>query len=740
MKIKNYFLKALIISLVLIVSGCISNNSKSKIIMDAVDEGIDFYYGGKKRLSGGMPKLEKNGSVYTINQLSSESFSFGNENPIQVEILSKSGNIFGIYISLPKDQAFDGRNFAGFFFDSIPGFMQGVEIWRYKPWNSWTKPIKILSPAEIHDWDVQFFYWQYSDGLYGAAIPLSGNGFRSTLGADEGRFGAKTLTHTQHADSDSIPLMAVGFGDNPHTLFADLYREAFQMMGKSENLRENKKYPEPFEYIGWCTWNSSHNGRDLNETHLLEGVATFTDHNFPLGWLLIDDGWFNQTEKQLNSYLPDSVKFPKGFQPVVAKLKEKHGLQHVGIWHAFNGYWNGINPASQLGTHFKNELYEWRQPVNAADSLSPAVACHFLKPTSDSLLAFYQNWHKYFAQQGFSFVKVDNQLVSERMSANTYPIWDVAENLHKALYSSVFEFFDGAVINCMNMTNDAFYNFGESAIARCVEDYFPERDGGTGYRLEYGGPAAHVLSALYNSLYFSQFVWPDFDMFESHNTYAHFHAAARAISGGPVYLTDRPGEQDFNVLWPLIDHSGRIIRADKPALLTRDCLFQVQENKPLKAFSFAGNAGLLAVFNAADADLAVGDFSTLDIEGLEGKSFAAYEFFSGEMVVLNAGEKHPISLNRMECKYYNLVPITDGVAIIGLVNKYNAPKMVLSSVIGSKQIEVALAEGGTFKALLPRKPVSVSVNNQNVPFSFIENVLTIEIDTTKNEMKNVIIK
>ncbi|MBN2262113.1 MAG: hypothetical protein JW735_04315 [Prolixibacteraceae bacterium] len=715
---------------------------KPQIQIDALvsAEGIDVYFEGTMRLSGGNPLLEKNEADLTLKKVSNSSFIFGKVNPRKISIVNASDHVLGLYLSLSEGETYDGRDFAGFFFDSILGFSQGVEIWRYKPWNSWTKPIKVSSPAELHDWDVQFFYWQYADGLYGAAIPLSGNGFRTTLGTHNSNFGAKARTHTQLANTDSIPLMAIGFGNNPHQLFANLYRDALKIMGKTENLRDNKIFPEPFEYIGWCTWNASHNGRDLNEAHLLEGVATFTDNDFPLGWLLIDDGWFNQTNKQLNSYMPDSIKFPIGFKQLVSKLKEQHGLKHVGIWHAYNGLWQGINPQSALGSHYHNELYQWTQLDNAGDVSSPMVACNFIKPTSDSLLAFYQNWHRYFSEQGFSFVKVDNQLVSERMGANIYPIWDIAENMHKALYASAFEFFDGAVINCMNMTNDAFYNFGQSAVARCVEDFFPERDGGTGYKLEYGGPAAHVLAALYNSLYFSQFVWPDFDMFESHNTHAKFHVAARAISGGPVYLTDRPGEQNFDVLWPLIDHSGRIIRADKPALLTTDCLFQVQDSKPLKAFSFAGDAGLLAVFNAADTDKVSGEFSPSDIEGLKGELFAVYEFFSGDCFTLKSDQKHAVALNRMECRYYNLVPIKKGIAIIGLANKFNAPKTVLSSKIGKKQIDVELIEGGTFKAVLQNKPSSVTVNNEIWPFAFNESILTVEIDKNINEKKRLIIK
>jgi hypothetical protein len=356
------------------------------------------------------------------------------------------------------------------------------------------------------------------------------------------------------------------------------------------------------------------------------------------------------------------------------------------------------------------------------------------------LKTFYETWHKYLVGEGFDFIKVDNQLVSERMSVGTYPIWKIADKMHQALYASTFKNFNGAIINCMDMTNEAFYNFGKSAVARTVEDYFPERDGGVGYTLEKGGPAAHVLMALYNSLYFSQMVFTDFDMFESNNTYGTFHAAARAISGGPVYVTDTPGKQKFDVLWPLVDKNGRIIRADRPAMLTEDCLFQLQDNKPLKAFSFVGNSGLMAVFNAADADQVSGTVSPSEIKGLNGTTFAVYEFYSHELTVMKKNESKKITLNRMGDKYFNFVLINNGVALIGLVNKYNAPKTIISSKIGKNRIEVSLAEEGTFKALLPSKPVSVSLNDMPLDnFTYNNGVLTATIYLETAKEANLII-
>ena len=732
-----------ILFLICIVSfmfGYLTAVGQSKVSYKTTDIGLEIIYKGNIRFAGGKPLLQ--GKTMSLSGLSKKSntytFGFNESAELKTTLIPEGDNIWGMKLSLADKEIHDGKEFAGFFFDEIPGFKNGVEIWRYKPWNSWTKPVKVNHPSDLHDWDVQFFYWQYDDGLYGAAIPLSGNGFRTTLGSENGKFGCKAYTYTTEAPSTEIPMMAIGFGADPYQLFESLYAAGLKMMGKTENLRSGKIFPEPFEYIGWCTWNASEMGKNLDEEHLLAGTATFTNQKFPLGWLLIDDGWFDHDGNRLNAFTPNQAKFSNGFKSLTSKLKNEFGLKYVGIWHAYNGYWNGLNPLSELGIRYKNELFNWVQNERV-DVPSKEVSYSFIKPASDSLLAFYEHWHRHLASEGFSLIKVDNQLVTERMCVNTYPIWTLAEKMHEAIYSSTFKYFDGAIINCMDMTNDAFYNFGKSAVARTVEDYFPEHDGGIGYRLEKGGAAAHVLMALYNSLYFSQMVYPDFDMFESYNTYGSFHAAARAISGGPVYVTDLPGKQKFDVLWPLIDNSGRIIRADKPAMLTEDCLFQLQGNKPLKAFSFSGKAGLLAVFNAADADQVEGTVSPADINGLEGESFAVYEFYSQELTVMKKSQSKNIMLDRMGNQYYNIVPIKNGVALIGLVNKYNAPKTIVSSQIRKNKVELTLQEGGTFKAFLPSMPVLVTVNDTLLEdYMFEKGIFTAEISSGANV--NVVLK
>ncbi len=48
---------------------------------------------------------------------------------------------------------------------------------------------------------------------------------------------------------------------------------------------------------------------------------------------------------------------------------------------------------------------------------------------------------------------------------------------------------------------------------------------------------------------------------------------ARAISGGAVYVSDKPGEHDFELLKALVLEDGSVLRALLPGRPTRDALF-----------------------------------------------------------------------------------------------------------------------------------------------------------------------
>jgi raffinose synthase len=409
------------------VSYCRIN--QKTVTIELSENKIDILYNSKIVLSGGVPQFQSGINAFR-NPIQERDKIIYSDSILPVEIKLKQANhsnVVAFFISPNGNQSTNGKDFVGVFFDQIPGFTSGVTMWRYKPWNSWTKPIRINNINQIEDWDIQFFYWQYSDGSYGAAMPLSGNGYRATIGKENGKFGVKAVSHFDRLQNNDIPLIAVGFSKDPYELFSNLFEDGLKLIGKEENFINHKKFPKILENIGWCTWNSSGMGKNLDENFLLDAAKNFSDAKFPLKYLIIDDGWFDQTNGKLNSFVPDKEKFPNGFSNVIAELKTEFGLADVGVWHALNGYWQGINPESELGLKYKSELFSWKEKENPAQENSSFRTCSFIRPNSESLNKFYSDFHSSLKQQGFSFLKVDNQLVTERMSVSNFPILDGAE-------------------------------------------------------------------------------------------------------------------------------------------------------------------------------------------------------------------------------------------------------------------------------------------------------------------------
>ena len=84
----------------------------------------------------------------------------------------------------------------------------------------------------------------------------------------------------------------------------------------------------------------------------------------------------------------------------------------------------------------------------------------------------------------------------------------------------------------------------------------------------------HMVHCAYNSLWMGNFIHPDWDMFQSTHPCAEFHAASRAVSGGPIYVSDHVGKHNFQLLKTLVLPDGSLLRCQHYALPSRDCLFQ----------------------------------------------------------------------------------------------------------------------------------------------------------------------
>ena len=139
---------------------------------------------------------------------------------------------------------------------------------------------------------------------------------------------------------------------------------------------------------------------------------------------------------------------------------------------------------------------------------------------------------------------------------------NLAQNLHAALEKSVKRHFPtNGLINCMCHSTENIFNFGDSALARVSDDFYPTNN---------ASHTVHLANVAYISMFMGEVVVPDWDMFHSLGDAGPLHAAARAVGGCPVYVSDSPGKHDFDLLRQLVFPSGKVLRAKLPGRPTRE--------------------------------------------------------------------------------------------------------------------------------------------------------------------------
>jgi hypothetical protein len=148
---------------------------------------------------------------------------------------------------------------------------------------------------------------------------------------------------------------------------------------------------------------------------------------------------------------------------------------------------------------------------------------------------------------------------------------------------------------CMCHSTENLFSFYETSTIRASDDFYPKDD---------AAQTVHLVSCAYNGVMLGEIGVCDWDMFHSVHPYAEVHAAARAVSGGPVYVSDAPGKHDPELLRRLILPSGEVLRAQLPARPTPDCLFDdvMGDGKTaLKVWSLNAHGAVAAVFNVQGA-------------------------------------------------------------------------------------------------------------------------------------------
>ncbi|OAY66778.1 putative galactinol--sucrose galactosyltransferase 6 [Ananas comosus] len=468
---------------------------------------------------------------------------------------------------------------------------------------------------------------------------------------------------------------------------------------KTFRLRSEKKLP----------------GIDVDQEGVEAGLRSLTAGGAPPKFVIIDDGWQSVATDHGEKTHPlprltgikENTKFQNkedpsaGIESIVRTAKELYGLKYVYVWHAITGYWGGIRPGAEGMEEYGSEMQYPKISPGVTEN-EPSMATDVLTTQGlglvnpKSVFQFYNELHAYLASAGIDGVKVDVQCILETLGGGLGGRVQLTRQYHQALDASVAKNFpDNGIIACMSHNTDALYCAKQTAVVRASDDFFPR---------DPVSHTIHIASVAYNSVFLGEFMLPDWDMFHSLHPAAEYHASARAISGGPIYVSDAPGKHNFELLRKLVLPDGSILRARLPGRPTRDCLFTDPARDGislLKIWNMNKFAGVVGVYNCQGAawsstekknvfhhtgaealtSVVRGNDVHLIAEAAADPDWkgdcAVYSHRSGDLVVLPPEAALPVSLKVLEHDIFAVSPIKElapgfRFAPLGLIDMFNA--------------------------------------------------------------------
>ena len=531
---------------------------------------------------------------------------------------------------------------------NLPESDEILTVYQHKCW--WTRPAfpKNFSGIPANSQMVLLKYQRQ----YVCLLAVCSEIYRGDLeGTNEGLL-VRLSSNCHGLNTVDALAVSITFGENPYACIKMAGKNAVKELGHPEMLRENRKFPAVFEKLGWCSWDAFYH--EVNEDGLLQKAKEWKEKQIPVGWALIDDGWL---DADLNTQLlvgvdADRKRFPHGLGAAVGHLKREAGISYVGVWHAVMGYWNGLEKDSPADRFF----------AGTTETLPDGRIIP--KTEEGSAFAFYDRWHQYLKSRcGIDFIKVDGQSSISIFYEGRESYGEASGGIQKGLNASAAMHFDNAIINCMGMGAEDVWHRPSSMITRTSDDFVPNVK--HGFR-------EHAIQNAYSSLWSGLFYAGDWDMFFSRHPENRQNGILRAISGGPVYTSDKVGQSDPAFIRPLILEDGTVLRCEGVGQPTADCLFKdpTEDGTILKIYNRKGEAWYVAAFNIRrDEKCAEGRIALTDIPELAGGRYLLYDEQKNCCAELSDGQTYRISLKPDEAAVYEIVPRSD-IQIYGILGKY----------------------------------------------------------------------
>lgn len=564
-------------------------------------------------------------------------------------------------------------------------------------------------PGLVLPVETQFLILRLAADRFAIVVPLIDGPFRCSLeGGEEGAITLVAETGDSGAEGTTVRGLYLAEGDDPYRLAAN-GAEAVAGLLKRGRLRKAKGLPAFADLFGWCTWDAFY--KEVSADKVREGLESFRQGGVQPKYLVLDDGWqeyamFPTGEGRLTGLNPNE-KFEGDLSSTVQMAKGEFGIEQFLVWHAFTGYWGGLDAESLPGYRvhrMRRRLSPSMEKVAAW--LNEPWGAHVGLIDGDDVSRFYHDYHRRLRAQGVDGVKVDVQTQVETLAEGQGGRVRLMQRYREALEGAVQVHFGGNLINCMSLSNEMIYQTNASSLTRSSDDFYPNKPKSHG---------KHLHANAQVGFWFGHFIHPDWDMFQSSHPMGAFHAAGRAVSGGPVYVSDKPDAHDFTLLRKLVLANGRVPRARGVGVPTRDSLFHdpVTEPVALKVFNHNATNGVLGIFNCRfieeteEMPGVEAEFGPADVEGLSGEEFAVFSHGDGRLRVMTREQREKLALNGHGYEVATVAPVVEGVALIGDPGLFNSGGIVEKLTRTGRRWEITLKAPGELLLLAEREPTAL---------------------------------
>lgn len=527
-----------------------------------------------------------------------------------------------------------------------------------------------------------------TDGLHLVILAMNGLPHISTTLGHNGEGHVMVTSRNDGLEAASMQVL-VAIGTSFEAANGAIMDHARNLVS-AQNVESGKHTDEGslerwYDGLSYCTWNGL--GQNLSEEKILNALSSLAENNIDISTLIIDDNWQSldfrgdsNFEFRWTDFEANEENFPGGLKQTICRLRKNHShIKHIAVWHGIFGYWGGISPSGAIAKKYKvEEVLKQTQESYLPDG-------HLTTIAATDVPRLYDDFYGFLASSGVDSVKADVQFLPDYL-ADATARRDMIYSYQDAWVAASQKHFSGRAISCMSQTPQIMFHSllpqnKPRYMVRNSDDFFPNAPSSHTW---------HIFCNAHNALFTQHLnILPDWDMFQTAHEFASMHAAARCLSGGPIYFTDVPGQHDLGVIHSMTAKAtdGRvIILRPETAGVTMEQYVKPQSSRFLRIGTTHQNASLLGVFN-------IGDRSRVELVKL------------GSFRNISAGQKHvvrkhtngqilgpfglddtisvvSVELDPTRCEILTACPIQThkgvDVAVLGLLEKFSGAAAVRS--------------------------------------------------------------